>query len=150
MPANVCQTRIVVDAWSTVVTGHGTPTAASAFATAEEAKTWCEPQVEARGGLQGMHEPDNITAIERQLHDLAKQVRMIDRAYAHALVAVAMALPGEPGFDNAALHLAHFLKDAPPELMSRAYTALSVLERGGTDMDAVHAMRQGTAASDGG
>ena len=97
-----------------------------------------------------MHEPHNITAIERQLHDLAEQVRMIDRAYAHVLVAVAMALPGEPGFDNAALHLAHFLQAAPAELMHRTYTALSVLERGGTDMDAVHAMRQGTAESNGG
>ncbi len=97
-----------------------------------------------------MRESDNITAIERQLHDLAEQVRTIDRAYAQALIAVAMALPGDPGFDNAALHLAHFLQDAPPELMTRAYTALSVLERGGTDMDAVHAMRQGTAESNGG
>ena len=96
-----------------------------------------------------MREPDNITAIERQLHDLAEQLHPLYPAYAHALVAVAMALAGEPGFDNAALHLAHFLQDAPPELMERAYTALSVLERGGTDMDAVHAMRQGTAESDG-
>ncbi len=95
-----------------------------------------------------MLEPDNITAIERQLHDLAEQVRAIHPAYAHALVAVAMALPGEPGFDNAALHLAHFLQAAPSELMNRAYTALSVLERGGSDMDAVHAMRHGTAGSE--
>ncbi len=97
-----------------------------------------------------MHEPDNSDAIERQLHDLAEQVRTVHPAYAHALVAVAMVLPGEPGFDNAALHLAHFLKDAPPELLNRAYTALSVLERGGTDMDAVHTLRQGTVESDGG
>ncbi len=137
-----------MDAWSAVVTGHRTSTAASAFATAEEAKTWCESQVEARGGLQGMYEPDNITAIERQLHDLAEQVRAVHPTYAHALVAVAMALAGDPGFDNAALHLAHFLQDAPSELMHRAYTALSVLERGGSDMDAVHAMRHGTAGSE--
>ncbi len=88
--------------------------------------------------------------IERHLHGLAAQLRPLYPASAHALVAVAMALAGEPGFDNAALHLAHFLKDAPPELMERAYTALSVLERGGTDMGAVHAMRQGTADHDGG
>ena len=97
-----------------------------------------------------MRESADLDAIERQLHELAEQVRAIHPAYAHALVAVAMVLPGEPRFDNAALHLAHFLKDAPHELMDRAYTALSVLERGGTDMDAVHAMRQGTAESNGG
>ena len=97
-----------------------------------------------------MGQDDNLRAIERQLHDLVQQVRAVDPAYAHVLVAVAMALPGAPGFDNAALHLAHFLQAAPAELMNRAYTALSVLERGGTDMDAIHAMRQGTLGSDGG
>ncbi len=51
--------------------------------------------------------------MERQLHDLAAQVRAVHPAYAHTLVAVATALSGEPGFDNAALHLAHFLQDAP-------------------------------------
>ncbi len=33
--------------------------------------------------------------------------------------------------------------------MHRAYTALSVLEWGGMDTDAVHVMRQGTAENDG-
>lgn len=97
-----------------------------------------------------MGQEDNLEAIERQLHDLVQQVRAVDPAYAHVLVAVAMALPGEPGFDNAALHLAHFLQAAPAGLMTRAYTALSVLDRGGTDMDAIHAMRQGALGSDGG
>ena len=97
-----------------------------------------------------MGQDDNFRAIERQLHNLVQQVRAVDPAYAHALVAVAMALSGAPGFDNAALHLAHFLHAAPAELMDRTYTALSVLERGGTDMDAIHAMRQGTLGSNGG
>ncbi len=97
-----------------------------------------------------MRESADLDAIERQLHELAEQVRAVHPAYAHAIVAVAMALPGDPGFDNAALHLAHFLQMAPAELMDRAYTALSVLERGGTDMDAVHAMRQGTTDRNGG
>ena len=97
-----------------------------------------------------MREPADIRAIERQLHDLAEQVRAVHPAYAHALVAIAMALPGDPGFENAALHLAHFLQAAPTELMTRTYTARSVLERGGTDMDAVHVMRHGTTDRDGG
>jgi hypothetical protein len=97
-----------------------------------------------------MREPADSRDIECRLHDLAEQLRPLSPAYSRVLIAVAMALAGEPGFDNAALHLARFLKDAPPELMERAYTALSVLEQGGTDMDAVHAMRQGTADSDGG
>ncbi len=97
-----------------------------------------------------MGQDDNLRAIERQLHDLVQQVRAVDPAYAHLLLAVAMALAGAPGFDNAALHLAHFLQAAPAELMNRAYTALSVLERGGTDMDAIHAMRRGTLGNDGG
>jgi hypothetical protein len=97
-----------------------------------------------------MDTDDNLRAIERQLHELVQQVRAVDPAYAHVLVAVAMALPGAPGFDNAALHLAHFLQAAPVDLMDRAYTALSILERGGTDMDAIHAMRQGALGSDGG
>ena len=97
-----------------------------------------------------MRQDDNLRTIERQLHELVQQLRAVDPAYAQVLVAVAMALHGAPGFDSAALHLAHFLQAAPPELMNRAYTALSVLERGGTDLDAIHAMRQGAVGSDGG
>ncbi len=97
-----------------------------------------------------MGQDDNLRAIERQLHELVQQLRAVDPAYAHVLVAVAMALQGAPGFDSAALHLAHFLQEVPAELLNRAYTALSVLERGGTDLDAIHAMRQGAVGSDGG
>lgn len=96
-----------------------------------------------------MTERVDVESIERQLHALAAQLRPADPAASHLLTAIAMTLAGEPGFDNAALHLAHFLNDAPMGLLDRAYLALSVLERGGTDMDAVHAMRGSDAGGDG-
>jgi hypothetical protein len=45
--------QTVAGTWGAVVNGHGTSTAGYAFATAEEAKTWCETHVEARGRSTG-------------------------------------------------------------------------------------------------
>jgi hypothetical protein len=91
----------------------------------------------------------DTTELAEQLHAIAVKLTDSHPAYGHAVAAIGMALSDEPGFDNAALHLAHFLKDAPAELLDRAYAALSVLEQAGTDMDAVHAMRRGGSVGDG-
>src|SRR5688572_21126333 len=80
-----------------------------------------------------MSKRDTIELAE-QLHAIAVRLADSHPAYHHAVAAIAMALSDEPGFDNAALHLAHFLNNAPADLIDRAYAALSVLEQAGTDM----------------
>jgi hypothetical protein len=47
MPYRCLVWQTLAGTWGAVVNGHRRSTAAYAFATAEEAKTWCETQVEA-------------------------------------------------------------------------------------------------------